>query len=221
MQLNLVVAGVSACSIGPVELALESTSGQGGRSLSTRASGFLIPAAEGDAGCTTVNDVLGLPSTDTTLDMEYVTSNRPGPVDVHYTSTGGTLRVGTQVQLALPAGGGELTGERNPLNGELTAQLAIQPVDTAVEVAEGQTVPISLTVDTEPVIGRVPPGPGLTLVIAGLALIGYSLWMNPRFVTVRQRIPGARWHGLTPSDSVLTIGGSTLIALAIGAIGGL
>jgi len=219
MALSLLVADDIRCDLGPVDLNLSSSAGNGGRSLSTAANGFLIPAATGDEGCSMVNDMLGLPSTATSLSMTYTSANRPGPVAVRYATSGGLLSVGDSVTLALPAGSGELTGDRNPLTGDLTAELKLEPFTTEFPVGDAGSVPVSIAIASDSVTGRVPPGPGLTALLAGFALLGYAVWNAPRFITMRQKVRGARWHGLRPSDSVLTVGLPTVVAVVVAASG--
>lgn len=214
MRLSLVVAGDARCDIGPIELALQSTASDAGRTLSTQAEGFTIPAAIGDPACSLVNEVLGLPTTDTQLSMTYLSAERPGPVSVRYVTDSGSLTVGDSVNLALPAGSGALEGTRNPVSGALTAELALQPFATEFDVAGIGMVPVDIAIGADTVTGNVPPGPGLVAALSGLGLLAYAGWTGPRFTTLRQRIPGARWHGQRPNISVLNVTLPMLVAVA-------
>jgi len=215
MQLSLVVAGDTRCELGPIDLTLQSTANDSGRTLSTRAEGFTVPAASGDPACSLVNDVLGLPSTDTQLSMTYISADRPGPITVRYVTDGGVLTVGDSVELALPAGSGVLEGSRNPITGGLTADLALQPFTTEFDIAGVGVVPVDVAIEADTVTGEVPPGPGLAAALGGLGLLAFAGWTGPRFTSLRQRIPGARWYGHQPNISVQNVTLPMVAAMAV------
>jgi hypothetical protein len=78
------LAGVLVCDLGPIDLSLTTTLVEldGVTTLVATATGFTVPAVAATATCAlagTVNDVLGLPTSESSLELTAVLGTEPAP----------------------------------------------------------------------------------------------------------------------------------------------
>lgn len=175
----------TVCPLKPVDFQLAATFVEGTGDLAVEAAGFAVEALDGGGTCEGLNGLVGLPTTETSLTLNYVSTGVGGvgdPGDIHgigFELTSGALLVGNRFSAAVEPGSGSITGSRNVLTGEVDGQISFDDFVGVVRLGgagrpddEGDGG-LAVTVGSQPapVTGNVPAGPGRMLLPGGVVAL--------------------------------------------------
>lgn len=186
----------TVCPLKPVDFELVTTFVEGAGDLAVEAAGFAVEALDGGGTCEGLNGLVGLPTTDTSLTLNYVSTGVGGvgdPGDIHaigFELTSGALVVGNRFTAAVEPGSGSITGSRNVVTGGVDGQISFDEFVGMVRLG-GDDGPdgggdggLAVIVGSQPaaVTGNVPAGPGRMLLpgaivalVVGVGAVGVGM----------------------------------------------
>jgi len=175
----------TVCPLKPVDFELVATFVEGAGDLAVEAAGFAVEALDGGGTCEGLNGLVGLPTTETSLTLNYISTGVGGvgdPGDVNaigFVLTSGALVVGNRFSAAVEPDSGSITGTRNVVTGGVDGQISFDEFVGVVRLGgddqpdRGGDGGLAVIVGSQPaaVTGNVAPGPGRNMLVGGLVAL--------------------------------------------------